>query len=169
MTSNVPVSISYILYLYIAGSVSFSGKQKQKQWNVAAGALCHIRLSRLVSRVTVALDFAKAEPTLQYSVVKDSPRVKIGKRGERGTNPGVGNGILNRLICAVIAVINESLVFVGVSKEDSGDHVGRVSFHNLIEVIRPAWSGICTVPWSIVISLHAFLDRHERSRLGTVL
>lgn len=100
----------------------------------------------------MALDFAKAETTLQIRVVKNLPRVKIGKRSERGTNPGVGNGIFNRLICAVIAVIYESLVFMGVTKEDSSNHVRRVSFHDLIEVIRPAWSGIGTVPWSIVIS-----------------
>lgn len=39
---------------------------------------------------------------------------------------------------------------MGVAKEYSGNHVGRVALNDLVEIIRPAWRGICSVPWSIV-------------------
>lgn len=83
-------------------------------------------------------------------MVQNLPRVNICERGERGTDPGVGNGFLSRLACAVVAIIDECLVFMGVAKEHSGNHVGRVSLDDLIEIIRPTWRGICSVPWSIV-------------------
>lgn len=36
---------------------------------------------------------------------------------------------------------------MSVAKENSRNHMGRVSLDDLIEVISPSWSGICAVPY----------------------
>lgn len=61
--------------------------------------------------------------------------VQVGQGRDRGSHPADIDGMVGILHRAIVGVVNQCLVFVGVAEEDASDNVWREAGDDLVEEI----------------------------------
>ena len=79
----------------------------------------------------VGVDFVHAEAAVQ-----------VRERCHGGADPAYGLGVGGYALRAVLGVIDHDLVFVGVTEEDVGNHVGGITIYDLVEEVSGVVQGV---------------------------
>jgi len=110
---------------------------------------------RIINVEVTRIDFVHAEP-----------RVEVRERGDAGADPSGGEGVGGVAHGAVVGVVEEELVLVGVAEEDPRDDVGREALDDLVEEVGGVGQRVGAVPAAEDVAdepdaLAAFFGRFE--------